>query len=86
MPQYRVVDLRSNVIQPRDIFVADAITPEDAVEKALGVAAVRTGHIQDLVARVYWQIGSKPVNMARLYRPQQVQTGEPNGKLGGAHI
>lgn len=81
MPPYRVVDLRSNVIDPHDIFVADATTPEEAVEKALGIVPVRGGLAKDLVARVYWQIGTRPVNMVRLYRTRQDRSPDTGGEI-----
>jgi len=65
---YRVVDVRTDVIDPQEINVEGARSPEDAVRQGLGVDVVRSGHRRDLVARVYWQSLGQPVTMVRLYR------------------
>jgi hypothetical protein len=65
---YRVVDLRSAAIDPADIIVNGAKTPEAAAEAALGVKLVRSGAKKDLVARVYWQPPGQPITMVRLYK------------------
>lgn len=64
---YRVVDVRTDVIDPKEITIEGARSPEDAVRQALGVEVVRSGHRKDLVARVYWQPIGQPVTMVRLY-------------------
>ena len=65
---YRVVDVRSDVIDPSDIIIVGARSPEDAVQQALALDVVRSGQRKDLVARVYWQSPGQPLNMVRLYR------------------
>ena len=65
---YRVIDLRTNVIDAVDILVDGVTSPESAAERALGVRLVRSGSKKDLVARVYWQPLGQPVMMVRLYR------------------
>lgn len=64
---YRVVDLRTNVIDAVEILVDGVTSPESAAEKALGMRLVRSGSRKDLVARVYWQPLGQPVTMVRLY-------------------
>ena len=64
---YRVVDVRTDVIDPQEITVEGARSPEDAARQALGIDVVRSGHRRDLVARVYWQSVGQPVTMVRLY-------------------
>jgi hypothetical protein len=63
--QFRVVDLTSEQVRP-DVLV-DALSPEDAVEQALGLKVVRSGFRRNLVARVYWQTANAPLSMVRLY-------------------
>ncbi len=65
---YRVVDVRSDIIDPIEIFISSARSPEDAARQALGIEVVRSGQRKDLVARVYWQSLGQPMNMVRLYR------------------
>ena len=65
---YRVVDVRSDIIDPTETIITDARSPEDAARQALGVDVVRSGQRKDLVARVYWQSLGQPMNMVRLYR------------------
>ncbi|HTO28478.1 MAG TPA: hypothetical protein VL017_07790 [Devosia sp.] len=65
---YRVVDVRSDVIDPTEITITGARTPEDAARQALDLDLVRSGQRKDLVARVYWQAPDQPMNMVRLYR------------------
>ena len=65
---YRVVDLRADVVEPAEIIIENARSPEDAVRQALEVEAVRSGQRKDLIARVYWQPAGQPVTMVRLYR------------------
>lgn len=64
---YRVVDLRTDAIDPTETIVETARSPEDAGRQVLGVDVVRSGHRKDLVARVYWQPMGQPVTMVRLY-------------------
>lgn len=65
---YRVIDVRGDVIDPKEATIAGARSPEDAARTALGLEVVRSGQRQDLVARVYWQSPGQPMNMVRLYR------------------
>lgn len=65
---YRVVDVRSDVIDPTEIIITNARSPEDAARQALDLDVVRSGRRKDLVARVYWQSLGQPMNMVRLYR------------------
>lgn len=65
---YRVVDVRSDVIDPRETLITGARTPEDAARQALELDVVRSGQRKDLVARVYWQSPGQPMTMVRLYR------------------
>ena len=65
---YRVVDVRSDVVDPTETIIVGARSPEDAVQQALALDVVRSGQRKDLVARVYWQSPGQPLNMVRLYR------------------
>lgn len=62
--QFRVVDLRPNVIEPERNVVAS--TPEHAAELVLGAKVVRNGNRKHLACRVYWVNGDQ-TNMVRLY-------------------
>ena len=53
MPIFRVIDLRTEVIEAE--LHAEAKSPEMAAEKALGLKLVRAGNPRNLVCRVYWQ-------------------------------
>ena len=64
---YRVVDLRNGTVDPSEIIIEGARSPEDAVRQALDLQVVRSGRREDLVARVYWQPLGQPMNMVRLY-------------------
>lgn len=66
MPQFRVIDLRSETIEPARIV--DARSPEEAALLALGERGIRGGQNRNrLICRVYWgQEGQ--TNMVRLYR------------------
>lgn len=64
--QYRIIDLATSVIDPRELVV-QASSPERAVLEALGVEVVRSGSKPDLRARVYFQHPGQPVSMVRLY-------------------
>lgn len=66
---YRVVDVRTNIIDAVDILIEGVNTPEEAAQRVLGQRVVRSGARKDLVARVYWQKVGQPVNMVRLYKP-----------------
>jgi hypothetical protein len=73
--QFRVIDLRSPVIEPEHLV--EASTPEGAAEKALGEKCVRGGpRGARLMCRVYWTDITGSTNMVRLYR-----TAEPAGPL-----
>ena len=65
---YRVVDIRGDVIDPKETLITGARTPEDAVREALKLEVVRNGQRKDIVARVYWQLPGEPMNMVRLYQ------------------
>ncbi|QQR34843.1 hypothetical protein JI749_10665 [Devosia oryziradicis] len=65
---YRVVDIRGDVIDPKETLITGARTPEDAVREALKLEVVRSGQRKDMVARVYWQLPGEQMNMVRLYR------------------
>ncbi len=65
---YRVVDIRGDVIDPKETLITGARTPEDAVREALKLEVVRSGQRKDMVARVYWQLPGEPMNMVRLYQ------------------
>ena len=65
---YRVVDVRSTIVDPVEILVEGGSSPEGAVKQALGVEVVRSGAKENLVARVYWQSLGQPVSMVRLYQ------------------
>ena len=64
MPIFRVIDLRTEVIEAE--LHAEAKSPEMAAEKALGLKLVRAGNPRNLVCRVYWQDEAN-TNMVRLY-------------------
>lgn len=68
MGLFRVIDLRSEVIEPEQ-FV-EAGSPEEAARLALGESLVRgSPGRQRPVCRVYWSEPRGPQNMVRLYRP-----------------
>lgn len=76
MVQFRVIDLRSGVIEPEHIV--DARTAEEAALQALGEKGVRGGQNRNrLFCRVYWQDSAGQTNMVRLYRPLWVEV-EPS--------
>lgn len=64
MPVFRIIDLRSGVIEPET--QVEARSPEQAAENALGLKLVRSGHARTLVCRVYWNDANN-TNMVRLY-------------------
>lgn len=65
MTEFRVIDLRSNIIEQEQ--KVSGSSPEDAARQALGIDVFRSGLKKHLVARVYWQGLSGPPNMVRLY-------------------
>ena len=67
MSSYRIVDCRSDLIDPSEIIVPQASSPEDAALKATGEALVRSGRRTDLRVRVYFQHPNQPMSMVRLY-------------------
>ncbi|MET3925536.1 hypothetical protein [Devosia sp. 2618] len=71
--KHRVVDLRSGIIDPHEIIVEGARSPEDAVRQALGCDLVRSGQKRHLAARVYFQLPDQPVSMVRLYNKAEGQ-------------
>lgn len=67
MTSYRVVDCRNNVIDPQEVIVDNAASPEDAALRAIGEALVRSGRRTDLRVRVYFQHPGQVMSMVRLY-------------------
>ena len=68
MAKFRVIDLRSGVIEPEHIV--EARSPEEAALQALGERGVRGGMNRTrLFCRVYWTENAGQTNMVRLYRP-----------------
>ena len=65
---YRVVDLRTEVINATGHIVDGVNSPEAAAREVLQIDVSRSGAKKDLVARVYWQTMVSPMNMVRLYR------------------
>jgi hypothetical protein len=64
VPSFRVIDLRTGIIEPEK--QVEARSPEAAAEGALGLKLVRSGHARSLVCRVYWNDANN-TNMVRLY-------------------
>jgi len=64
LPEFRVIDLRTAVIEPET--AVEASSPEEAADKALGIKAFRSGVPKHLVCRVYW-VTNGTTNMVRLY-------------------
>ena len=67
MTDYRVVDCRTTIVNPKEVVISRASSPEDAAFQALGEALVRSGRRSDLRARVYFQHPNQPLSMVRLY-------------------
>lgn len=67
LTSYRVVDCRSDVIDPKEVIIDNAGSPEDAALKAVGEVLVRSGRRQDLRVRVYFQHPGQVMSMVRLY-------------------
>ena len=67
MTNYRVVDCRTTIIDPNEIIISQASSPEEAAQKAIGETLVRSGRRSDLRARVYFQHPNQPISMVRLY-------------------
>ncbi|HWV21040.1 MAG TPA: hypothetical protein VN036_08435 [Devosia sp.] len=66
MPQFRVIDLRSDTGEPESVVIARS--PEEAALRALGEKGVRGGQNRNrLICRVYWHEDAQ-TNMVRLYR------------------
>jgi hypothetical protein len=65
---YRVVDLRTNIIDATGRIVEGVSSPEAAAREVLQMEVFRSGARKDLVARVYWQTMGSPTNMVRVYR------------------
>jgi hypothetical protein len=78
MITYRIVDCRSTIINPGEIVISRASSPEDAAFKALGETLVRSGRRSDLRARVYFQRSNQPLTMVRLY----AKTIDPSSPAG----
>lgn len=67
MTSYRVVDCRTNVVDPQEVIIDGAVSPEDAARKAIGETLVRSGKRADLRVRVYFQHPGQVMSMVRLY-------------------
>jgi len=67
MTSFRIVDCRSQTIDPSEIVIEQASTPEDAAFRAIGEQLVRSGRQSDLRVRVYYQHANQPLSMVRLY-------------------
>ncbi len=68
MSKYRVIDLRSDTLEPEHLI--DARSPEDAAQQSLGERGIRGGQNRArLLCRVYWTDSEGTTNMVRLYRP-----------------
>jgi hypothetical protein len=70
--RYRVIDLRTGGIE-HEVFLSGRANPEAAAREALGLSLTRSGAKRDLVAKVYWQLGTEPPKVVRLYRPATLQ-------------
>lgn len=80
---YRVLDL-SATEQPEQ--TVQARSPEAAASQVLGMEVVRSGAKRDLMARVYWQVAGRPLNMVRLYRRVDWSlNGRPPSSNSGHH-
>lgn len=66
--RFRIVDLRSGLEDPPEIWIASAGSPEQAARLATGESLVRSGRRDDLRVRVYFQHEGQPTSMVRLYR------------------
>jgi len=68
MPEHSsVLDLsKGSTDHPEQTIQAKS--PEAAASQVLGMDVVRSGAKRDLMARVYWQVSGRPLNMVRLYR------------------
>lgn len=77
---YRVIDLRTDTVQPQEIIIEGENSPERAALKALGLELVRSGSNRDLKARVYWQAAGQPMNMVRLYTKVSAREGDTKGR------
>lgn len=65
--KFRVIDLRSGVIEPEHIV--DAGSPEEAALLSLGEKGIRGGQNRSrLFCRVYWTDSVGQTSMVRLYR------------------
>lgn len=67
LTSFRVVDCRSDIIDPQEKIIDGASSPEDAALKAIGEVLVRSGRRQDLRVRVYFQHPGQVMSMVRLY-------------------
>lgn len=69
--EYRVVDLRTEVIDPEERIVT-ASKPEEAAEMVLGEKVARGNQrFAKPIARVYYQKAGQPLTMLRLYRAKE---------------
>jgi hypothetical protein len=84
MTHYRVVDCRSTIIDPNEVIIPKAASPEEAAFKALGETLVRSGRRSDLRARVYFQHPNQPMSMVRLYSKSVDRTSPANADLSAA--
>ena len=67
MTSFRVVDCRTSVIDPQEIIIEGASSPEDAALRAIGETLVRSGRRTDMRVRVYFQHPGQVMSMVRLY-------------------
>jgi hypothetical protein len=65
--EYRVFDLRHEIVDPDPRVVSGVRSPEEAARQALGLELTRSGLKRDLAARVYFQMPDQPLTMVRLY-------------------
>lgn len=65
--RFRIIDLSTGRIDHAPPMLT-AVSPEAAAQQHFGFEVARSGHRNDLVARVYWESPGHPVNMIRLYR------------------
>jgi hypothetical protein len=67
--KFQVVDLRGAEVRAA-VDVERATSPECAARHVPGIEVFRSGHRQDLMARVYWRQAGGTRFMLRLYRKQ----------------
>ena len=67
LSSYTVHDVRPNATGTAGTFVVDAHSPEDAAMRALGLDLVRTGHKNDMQAKVFFKVNGRAEVLVRLY-------------------